>query len=173
LNEVLFTPWRLAYLTSGAGLPESGGCLFCSLPGMDDAEALVVHRGALCYVVLNRFPYSNGHLMVTPFAHRSGLAGLTPEERREMFDLGAAAETILAEAYAPHGMNMGLNLGKSAGAGVVGHVHLHVVPRWDGDTNFMSVTAGTRTVPEDLVRTRERLAPLFAARAERSAPAPR
>ncbi len=165
MNEVLFTPWRLAYLTTGAGLPETGGCLFCSLPSQGDAEALIVHRAPLCYVVLNRFPYSNGHLMVTPYAHRSGLAGMTADERREMFDLGAVAEKVLVEAYSPHGMNMGLNLGKSAGAGVVGHVHLHVVPRWDGDTNFMSVTAGTRTVPEDLVMTCARLSPLFAAHA--------
>lgn len=172
MNEVLFTPWRLAYLTGGAGLPEDGGCLFCALPAHPDVEALIVHRGTLCYVVLNRFPYSNGHLMVTPYAHRSGLAELTGEERRELLDLGATAETVLKSAYAPHGMNMGLNLGRSAGAGVVGHVHLHVVPRWDGDTNFLSVTGGTRTVPEDLGRTRERLAPLFAAHAASAAAAP-
>lgn len=165
MNEVLFTPWRLAYLTTGSGLPAAGRCLFCSLPEQEDREALVVFRGTLCYVVLNRFPYSNGHLMVTPYEHRSGLAAMTSDERRETFDLGAVAEKVLTEAYAPHGMNMGLNLGKSAGAGVVGHVHLHVVPRWDGDTNFLSVTGGTRTVPEDLGATRERLAPLFAAHA--------
>lgn len=163
MTEVLFTPWRLAYLSTGEGLPEKGGCLFCVLPEGGDEEALIVHRGPLCYVVLNRFPYANGHLMITPFAHRGGLADLTPEERREMFDLGAAAETILRSAYAPHGMNMGVNIGKSAGAGVLGHVHLHVVPRWDGDTNFLTVTAGTRTVPEELPATRRRLAPLFAA----------
>ena len=163
MNEVLFTPWRLAYLTTGAGLPKEGGCLFCALPSAADEESLIVHRTALSYVVLNRYPYSNGHLMVTPFAHRAGLVEMTSEERCEMLDLGAACETVLKKAYAPAGMNMGVNLGKCAGAGVVGHVHLHVVPRWDGDTSFLSVTSGTRTVPEELEQTRARLAPLFAA----------
>ncbi len=167
MNEVLFTPWRLAYLTSGAGLPGKGECLFCTLQKQADDDALVIHRTELSFVVLNRFPYSNGHLMITPFAHRAGLADMTEDERRDMLDLGALSETVLREAYAPHGINMGINLGKTAGAGVVGHIHLHVVPRWDGDTNFLTVTAGTRTVPEDLGATRARLAPLFAARAER------
>jgi ATP adenylyltransferase len=173
LNDVLFTPWRLAYLTAGAGLPEKGQCLFCHLPSGPDEEALVVHRASHCYVVLNRFPYSSGHLMVTPFAHRARLSEMTAEERRELLDLSVVAETVLAQAYAPHGMNIGINLGRSGGAGVVDHIHLHVVPRWDGDTNFFSVTAGTRTVPEDLGTTWARLAPLFAARAERTGPASR
>lgn len=160
-REVLFTPWRLSYLQTGEGLPP-GACLFCVLPDADPAETLIVHRGASAYVVLNRFPYSNGHLMVTPYAHRATLTELEPRERAELVDLAAAAESVLAGAYKPHGFNMGINLGKSGGAGVPGHIHLHVVPRWEGDTNFMSVTASTRVVPEDLTVTRDRLARAFA-----------
>ncbi len=160
MNEVLFTPWRLAYLTGTAG-PAVGGCLFCGLAKLSDAEALIVHRGTTMYVILNRFPYTNGHVMVIPYAHRAGLTGMTREERIELVDLGAACETALQAEYHPHGMNFGLNVGRSAGAGIADHAHLHVVPRWDGDTNFLTVTGGTRTVPEELAVTRSRLAARF------------
>ena len=160
MTDVLFTPWRLAYLTRG-GVGPKDACLFCLLWQEEDADALILHRGTYAYVLLNRYPYSNGHLMITPFAHRAGLSDMTSEERREMMELGAVAEDILRSEYQPHGFNMGLNLGKSAGAGVVGHAHFHVVPRWDGDTNFLMVIGGTRTVPEDLGMTRSRLAPRF------------
>jgi ATP adenylyltransferase len=136
--------------------PEDG-CLFCNLKLLDDADALIVHRGLTAYVVLNRFPYTNGHLMVTPFAHRSGLSTLTPAERSELMDLGAACESVLRQEYRPQGFNMGINLGKAAGAGVEDHVHLHVVPRWGGDVNFLSVIGSTRIVPEDLATTHARL----------------
>ena len=163
MNEVLFTPWRLAYLI-GTDTPRAEGCVFCVLPARTDEEALIVHRGARAYVVLNRFPYTNGHLMVIPFAHRATLGEMTVEERSELIELGAAAEAALRAEYHPHGMNLGLNLGRSAGAGIADHAHLHVVPRWDGDTNFFTVVAGTRTVPEDLSATRSRLAARFGAR---------
>jgi ATP adenylyltransferase len=162
--EVLFTPWRSAYL-AGGGVDPAGECLFCTLQKRGDEEALIVHRGGAVYVVLNRYPYANGHLMVTPYQHRLSLVAMTPDERREMVDVAAKAEEILTAEYRPHGFNMGMNLGKCAGAGVAGHAHLHVVPRWDGDTNFLTVLGGTRTIPEELPATRRRLAAAFARRA--------
>ena len=158
INEVLFTPWRLAYLSGGAPVE---GCLFCNLGKMSDEDALVVHRGRTAYIVLNRFPYANGHLMVTPNAHRGTLAEMTPEERAEMIELAAVSESVLRESYRPDGFNVGLNIGKASGAGIAEHAHLHVVPRWSGDTNFLTVVGGTRTVPEELHRTWARLAPCF------------
>lgn len=162
--EVLFTPWRSAYLSAG-GIDAAGECLFCALQRLGDEDGLVVHRGAADYVVLNRYPYANGHLMIAPFEHRASLSSLSPAERREMMDLAVLAEEILSAEYRPHGFNIGLNLGRSAGAGVAGHAHLHVVPRWDGDTNFLSVLGGTRTIPEELPATRRRLAAAFVRRA--------
>jgi ATP adenylyltransferase len=159
--ETLFTPWRLAYLTGDAGRMVDG-CLFCGLPRLADAEALIVHRGADVYAILNRYPYSSGHLMVAPYAHHGSLGEMTPGERNEMMEVAAVAERVLAEEYRCQGLNVGLNLGKSAGAGVPGHAHLHVVPRWEGDTSFMTVIGGARTLPEDLAVTRERLAGGFA-----------
>lgn len=163
MTEVLFTPWRLAYL-EGTGA-KSDGCLFCELHPQGDEDALIVHRGRTAYIVMNRFPYTNGHLMVAPYAHHPTLTAMTPEERAEMIELAATCEALLRATYRPDGFNLGLNLGKGAGAGVAGHAHLHVVPRWEGDTNFLTVVAGTRTVPEELPVTRARLAPLFASAA--------
>ena len=163
MNEALFTPWRLAYLV-GTDAARNEGCVFCGLPAQSDEDALIVHRGAYAYVVLNRFPYTNGHVMVIPFAHRASLGEMKAEERSELMELGAACEGALHAEYHPHGMNLGLNLGRSAGAGIADHAHLHVVPRWNGDTNFFTVTAGTRTIPEVLSVTRSRLAARFGAR---------
>ncbi len=159
--ESLFTPWRLAYLTGEAGRL-ANGCLFCELHRLPDAEGLIVHRGELVYAVLNRFPYSSGHLMVTPYAHRGTLAEMTAGERAELMEVAAAAEIVLVEEYRCHGLNVGLNLGRSAGAGVPEHAHLHVVPRWEGDTSFMTVVGGTRTLPEGLADTHRRVAAGFA-----------
>ena len=160
--EVLFTPWRYSYLTSPKS-ETNAECIFCTAAKTGNPrETLTLYRSAEALVMLNRYPYTNGHLMVTPYEHRAGLAAMTAPEREEMISLAAACESVLAETYAPHGFNMGLNLGKSAGAGVEGHAHLHVVPRWNGDTNFLSVVGGTRTIPEELGKTRSRLAPGFA-----------
>jgi ATP adenylyltransferase len=156
MNDVLFTPWRMTYLTGPASSVPSS-CLFCDLQGLGDAEALIVERGRSVYAVLNRYPYSNGHVMVAPFAHRGTLQDLSREERGELMDAAARLEEALRAEYAPHGLNAGLNLGRCAGAGVPGHLHLHLVPRWDGDTNFMTVFGGTRVVPEDLGVTYRRL----------------
>lgn len=157
MNSVLYTPWRLAYL-KGEAPAAGGGCLFCNLPSLSDEEALVVFRGRTVYALLNRYPYTNGHVMVTPFAHRGSLAEMSSGERAELMEVGALCETALRDLYGPHGMNFGLNVGRSAGAGVADHAHLHVVPRWDGDTNFLTVTAGARTVPEELPVTRANMA---------------
>jgi ATP adenylyltransferase len=135
--------------------------VFCSALSDPEAEPLVLHRGATCFVILNLFPYNNGHLMVIPNRHIASLAAATPDELDELIVLTRIAEIALTEAYAPHGINMGINLGKPAGAGILDHVHMHVVPRWDGDTNFMTVVGRTRVLPEELPVTASRLRPLF------------
>lgn len=154
----LYSPWRLTYVTAASG-DSAGACIFCEALGHRDP--LVIHRGAHTFVILNLYPYNNGHLMVVPNRHIGRLADATPEELSELMALTRVAEMALTEAYAPHGLNMGLNLGKPAGAGVLDHVHMHVVPRWNGDTNFMSVVGETRVLPEELPVTADRLRPIF------------
>src|SRR5687768_498489 len=156
--ERLWTPWRLAYVSGGS---DAGECIFCAALDSSDAASLSVCRGASFFVILNLFPYNNTHLMIVPKRHVASLAALSEPERAEMMQLAAVAESAITEAYAPHGMNMGINLGKPAGAGVPGHIHLHVVPRWNGDTNFMSVIGHTRVLPEELPQTAEKLRPIF------------
>jgi ATP adenylyltransferase len=163
--EHLWSPWRLAYIT---GASQSTGCVFCRCFSDPDAGSLIVHRGRTCFVILNLFPYNNGHLMVIPNRHIASLTEATDDELRELIGLTRTCEAALTEAYAPHGMNMGINLGKPAGAGVLDHVHMHVVPRWNGDSNFMTVTAGTRVLAEDLGDTAARLRPIFERLAVRS-----
>jgi len=153
----LWSPWRLAYVTGGA---KSSGCVFCDAQ-TGEQSALIVFRGATCFVILNLYPYNNGHLMVVPNRHVATLAGGTPEELTELIQLTRLCELALGEAYAPHGLNMGINLGKPAGAGVLEHVHMHVVPRWNGDTNFMTIVGDTRVLPEDLLESAQKLRPIF------------
>jgi len=155
----LWTPWRLAYVTEASTV--TPGCIFCDALARD--EPLIVHRGRAVFVILNKFPYNNGHLMVVPYRHVGWLADLTADERSEFMLLAQRAEIALAGAYHPHGFNFGVNLGKAAGAGVLDHLHLHVVPRWSGDTNFMSVVGETRVLPEELPQTAERLRAAFMA----------
>jgi ATP adenylyltransferase len=157
--ERLWTPWRLAYVSGGA---ESKGCVFCDAQHDEEAAPLIVFRGRDCFVILNLFPYNNGHLMIVPNRHLASLAAATTEEACEMMELTRRAEIALTEIYAPQGMNMGINLGKPAGAGILGHLHLHVVPRWNGDTNFMSIVGHTRVLPEELPQTADKLRPVFA-----------
>lgn len=137
------------------------GCVFCAARDTDEGRALIVHEGRLAYVILNKFPYNAGHLMVVPHRHAATLAVLTPEEVHEMADLAQLAERALTEAFAPQGINAGINLGRPAGAGIVDHLHIHLVPRWNGDTNFMTVVGEVRVLPEELPRTAERLRPIF------------
>ncbi len=156
--ERLYTPWRLAYVTGSA---KSADCVFCAALASADADPLIVFRGSACFVILNLFPYNNGHLMVVPNRHIASLVDATPDELSELMALTRRSEIALREAFAPHGMNMGLNLGKAAGAGVLDHIHLHVVPRWNGDTNFMTVVGETRVLPQELPVTADRLRPIF------------
>jgi ATP adenylyltransferase len=153
----LWSPWRLPYVTRTGG---ESGCVFCDALTSDQAS-LVVFRGVACYVILNKYPYNNGHLMVVPTRHVASLSEATAEELAELIELARRAELAIREAYAPHGLNMGINLGKPAGAGILDHLHLHVVPRWNGDTNFMTVVGETRVLPEELPVTAARLRPLF------------
>jgi len=138
----------------------SSGCIFCnsSEPGR---EELVLVRGRVSYVILNLYPYNNGHLMVVPNRHAPDLATLSAEEQGELMRLTRHAEMAIAEAYAPHGINIGINLGKAAGAGVLDHLHVHLVPRWNGDTNFMTAIGETRVLPEDLKSSAAKLRPIF------------
>jgi ATP adenylyltransferase len=159
--ERLWSPWRLAYVT---GTASATGCVFCEANGSSpDAarDVLVLVRGRLSYVILNLYPYNSGHLMVAPNRHFGSLAGATVDELAEMMRFTRDAEVALTEAYQPHGINVGINLGRPAGAGIVDHIHIHLVPRWTGDTNFMSVVGCTRVLPEDLGDSAKRLRPIF------------
>ena len=157
--EHLWAPWRQTYVTGASG-PKTDGCIFCDIsePGRDE---LVLARGRVSYVILNLYPYNNGHLMVVPNRHAPNLATLTAEEQAELMRFTRLAEIALTEAYAPHGLNVGINLGKPAGAGVLDHLHVHLVPRWNGDTNFMTAIGETRVLPEDLKSSAAKLRPIF------------
>jgi ATP adenylyltransferase len=155
MTERLWAPWRLEYIKQA---DEQEGCVFCLAASGEDEEALVVHRGARAFVLLNKFPYSSGHLMVAPVRHIGEFGDLADEEVLEIHRLAERGMAALAETYAPQGYNLGWNLGRIAGAGVLDHVHLHVVPRWAGDTNFMPVLADVKVLPEHLQATRSKLA---------------
>jgi ATP adenylyltransferase len=143
------------------GGTSTASCIFCDAadPGTD--APLVLYRGTHAFVILNLFPYNNGHLMIVPRRHIAALAEATADELHELIGLTQRAESVLTEAFAPHGLNVGLNLGKAAGAGVADHLHIHVVPRWNGDTNFMTVVGAVRVLPETLDATAGKLRPLF------------
>ena len=155
--EKLWAPWRMEYLVQ----EKPDGCIFCREGS--DRERLVLMTGPLTLVMLNRYPYVNGHLMVAPRRHTADLAELSDAEMLELFRTVALCRELLSRSCAPDGYNIGINLGKAAGAGVEDHLHLHVVPRWNGDNNFMSVLADIRVVPEALLESYDRLLPLFAA----------
>lgn len=186
----LWTPWRYNYVTQAepqarTGVPpalnawppsesEDRHCVFCNMVaatdyaiarGMqrDDAEraANIVHRGLHCFVCLNAYPYSTGHVLISPYRHADTLAALSTDEAHELVEIAQRAEVVLRHVYNPNGLNLGLNLGEAAGAGVAGHVHLHALPRWVGDTNFMTVTAETRVLPESLDVTWSKLRSAF------------
>ena len=161
----LWSPWRLEYVTGG---DKKAGCVFClaaeasaKAAEASPPDSLIVFEGTSSFVILNLYPYNNGHLMIVPRRHVPSLAGLTGEELAEIATLTQRAEVALTEAYQPHGMNIGINLGKAAGAGVADHVHVHVVPRWNGDTNFMTTVGNMRVLPEELGATVARLRPIF------------
>jgi ATP adenylyltransferase len=153
MTERIWAPWRLAYVKDASKDAEQE-CIFCAKPAQDDDEAnLIVHRGERCFVILNRFPYTNGHLMIAPYEHRATLSELDPDTIAEMMSLTQRAMRALEDRYEPHGYNVGCNQGRVAGAGVEHHIHMHVVPRWGGDTNFMPVLADTRVMPQTLSDT--------------------
>ena len=158
-----WAPWRLEYVKDASKDSEEA-CIFCAKPGEGpehDAENLIVHRGERCFVILNKFPYTNGHLMVAPYEHVGSLPALDDETVAEMMSLSQQAMGILEATYSPHGYNVGFNQGRVAGAGVEHHIHMHVVPRWGGDTNFMPVLADTRVMPQTLEQSYEALAGAF------------
>jgi ATP adenylyltransferase len=156
----IWSPWRQAYVTEGVREP---GCILCrAAETPNDEGSLVVHVGALNFVVLNLYPYNAGHVMIAPKRHFATLGEATDPELAEMMTLARRLEEVLGDAYRPDGVNLGMNLGRSAGAGVLGHIHLHVVPRWAGDTNFMTVVGETRVIPEDPAKARARLRSYFA-----------
>jgi ATP adenylyltransferase len=159
--ERLWSPWRLAYVTGAVGAGTTDGCLFCEAAAASRPDDLVLVRTAVSFVILNRYPYNNGHLMVVPRRHVATLASSTTDELNDLMRLTRDAEMALAEAYAPQGINVGLNLGRPAGAGIVDHLHVHLVPRWTGDTSFISVLGNTRVLPEELLQTASRLRPIF------------
>jgi ATP adenylyltransferase len=158
----LWTPWRYQYI-KGAGADEAQesapACIFCALrdDAANDERNLVVHRAGHNYIVLNRYPYTNGHILIIPYEHTSELDAVSKAATDEMMDLAKQAQGVLRTAYRPEGFNLGMNLGRAAGAGVADHIHLHVLPRWTGDANFMSNIGETRVLPEDLAKTYEKL----------------
>jgi ATP adenylyltransferase len=150
----LWAPWRIEYIRR----PKADTCVFCAAAAGDDAEHLVLERGARCFSLLNAFPYAPGHAMSAPYRHVAGIEDLDEHELLELMTLARRATAAMADVMAPAGYNLGLNLGEVAGAGIADHVHLHVVPRWAGDTNFMPVLADIKVIPEHLIATRARLA---------------
>lgn len=159
----IFAPWRGEYVSSNSPANADGrACIFCAAPDrFGDADSLVVHLAPVSVVMMNRFPYSSGHVMVSPRRHIGRLGEATAQEMAEMFALAQRVEAIFAEAYKPDGLNMGMNIGRAAGAGFADHIHLHLVPRWLGDANFMTTTAETRVIPEDPVKACARLREYF------------
>jgi ATP adenylyltransferase len=155
MTKPLWAPWRLEYIEQA---DEQEGCIFCLAAEGDDESGLVVHRGANAFVLLNKFPYASGHLMVAPYRHVGDFAELSDEEVVEIHRLTSQGMGALAKLYSPQGYNVGWNLGRIAGAGVTDHMHTHLVPRWAGDTNFMPVLADVKVMPEHLAETRRRLA---------------
>jgi ATP adenylyltransferase len=150
----IWSPWRMEYIEKS----KEEGCVFCLAQEMEDSsENLIAFRGEYAYVILNRYPYTSGHLLVIPFAHQAHLEDLDPPTRAEMMELTTRCVIVLRKIYRPEAFNVGVNLGESAGAGVKSHVHIHIVPRWQGDTNFMTVVGDARVLPEALERTYERV----------------
>jgi ATP adenylyltransferase len=163
--DILWTPWRYSYIKSGSGEQEGNedSCIFCALQehSEDDESKFILHRASHNYIVLNIFPYISGHLLIVPYSHIGDLDRVPKEASDEMMDLTKRCQTVLNETYHPQGFNLGMNLGRAAGAGVAGHVHFHIMPRWTGDGNFMSTVGETRVLPEDLSTTYGRLVGKF------------
>jgi ATP adenylyltransferase len=151
----IWAPWRMKYIENHE---KQEGCIFCNaLARIDNAENLIIKRGELAFVILNLYPYTSGHIMVAPMEHKPSLEFLGPDSRAEMMELVSQSIVVLKQVYNPQAFNVGANIGEAAGAGEPGHVHLHIIPRWEGDTNFMSTLAETRVLPESLEATYNRI----------------
>jgi ATP adenylyltransferase len=160
--DYLWTPWRYRYIADAA---KDEGCVFCAALAMkNDAAALIVFRASKNFIILNRYPYTSGHVMIVPYAHSADLSGSDVDTLAEMMVLAQRIQAALEKTYHPQGYNLGMNLGRAAGAGVTGHLHLHVLPRWSGDSSFMTVVSETRVEPEDLSTTYAKLSAALAAR---------
>ncbi len=158
--EQLWAPWRMSYVT-GIKKPEEG-CVFCNKPQQNnDRENLVLFRGKKCFVVMNLFPYNNGHLMVIPYQHTSDILDLDGESAADLWNLVCLGKRVLTEAMQPQGFNIGMNIGRGGGAGIDQHIHMHIVPRWNGDTNFMPVIGKTKVISQALHETYDTLYPIF------------
>lgn len=153
----MWAPWRSEYITSD----KANECIFCTATSKGPKDGLVIFNGALSLVMLNKYPYNNGHLMISPVRHVSKLEELTPEESIDLFRLLRHSSATLTDVFKPEGFNIGMNVGKAAGAGVDGHIHIHVVPRWDGDTNFMPILSDVKVVSEHIEKTYTKLKPYF------------
>lgn len=153
----LWAPWRMRYI-DGIGSPKDEGCIFCEKPREDaDERNFILFRGESCYIIMNIFPYNNGHLMVVPYLHTARFSELDAAARLEMLDLAGLAMEAIGNTMRPDGFNMGMNIGRTAGAGIDAHLHLHLVPRWNGDTNFMPVIGNTKVISEALEDTYRKL----------------
>ena len=163
--DILWSPWRYDYIKSAenSSIAETSGCVFCDIlkSPAGDEEKFILHRAGFNCVILNIYPYISGHLMVVPFAHLADLDTASKEITDELMDLTKKCQSVLREVYAPHGMNVGMNFGRAAGAGVAEHFHLHILPRWVGDANFMTAVGETRTIPESLLTTYDKLKDKF------------
>jgi ATP adenylyltransferase len=159
--DVLWSPWRYDYIKSGSSgeRRKPSSCVFCTLLARDDEDEskFIIHRASHNFIVLNLYPYVSGHLLIVPYAHLAELSTAPKETTDEMMDLTKRCQKVLGEVYQPHGFNLGMNLGRAAGAGVADHFHMHIMPRWSGDANFMSTVGETRVIPEDLATTYEKL----------------
>lgn len=160
--DLLWSPWRYDYIT-GSGAVRSDACVFCEIlnNSASDEEKFILKRAEFNFVILNIYPYTTGHLMIIPYAHLADPAAADKQTTDEMMDLTKQSQTVLTDVYAPDGLNLGMNLGKAAGAGVAGHYHMHVLPRWIGDVNFMTAIGQTRTLPETLQSTYAKLKEKF------------
>lgn len=155
--KTLWAPWRMEYINA----QKDGGCIFCDAPKKDPKEGLVLFNGSLSMVMLNKYPYSTGHIMISPARHISKLEELTPEESIDIFRLLRHSAATLTRAFKPDGFNIGMNIGKASGAGIEEHIHMHVVPRWNGDTNFMPVLSEVKVIPQHIIDIFLKLSPYF------------
>lgn len=153
----LWAPWRIEYILG----EKDGKCIFCSAPEKDVKESLLLFKGSVSLVMLNKYPYNSGHIMIAPVRHVASIEDLTTEEGFDIFRMVRHATSVLTRAFKPDGFNIGMNLGKAAGAGIDDHMHMHVVPRWNGDLNFMPVLGDVKVIPEHILSTHEKLLPYF------------